>query len=274
MAGRILCSTGTFLGAPNKRDFRLISTYAHSLNCDGFEFMLYSAWYSELKEIGDYLCSTGLSFPVMHCEKRIGAWLSSGDAVEKNSALRLFECNCALAEKIGAQKVVLHLWNGPTLDRNIENNLAAYGDMEKIACRYGVGICVENVVCRFGSPTDYLKRLAGLYSGAGFVFDTKMAAFHGEEQLLCSEEYRPFWDGGRIRHLHINDYKGECGQWDALRALPIGGGRIDFDSLFRFIEKKNYKGDYTVEATALKRDGSVDIAMLNGCFDRIRSYTG
>jgi sugar phosphate isomerase/epimerase len=52
--------------------------------------------------------------------------------------------------------------------------------------------------------------------------------------------------------------------------LPIGGGHIDFDSFFRKRGEFGYTGDFTVEATAYAKDGTVDFDMLNGCFEKIR----
>ena len=52
--------------------------------------------------------------------------------------------------------------------------------------------------------------------------------------------------------------------------LPIGAGHVDFDAFFRFIQHTEYDGSFTVEATAFGSEGSVDVEMLNRCFERIR----
>lgn len=272
MSGRILCSTGCFVGRANGRNFYLIEKYADKLSCDGFEFMMYSSWYARLRELGDFLVSTGLSFPTMHCEKHIGEWFTTGEEYAVRSALRLFECNCELARRIGADRLVLHLWNGLPSDSRFENNLAVFGSLEKIAADRGVTIVVENVVCHEKEPMIHWRQLAEMYPEVRFLFDTKMAAFHNEVDALFSDEYEWLWQQNRIRHLHINDYGGGYMDWHALKVLPIGSGKVDFDSFFGNLKKRGYSGDYTVEATALRPDGSVDIDMLNGCFEKIRDY--
>ena len=60
--------------------------------------------------------------------------------------------------------------------------------------------------------------------------------------------------------------------WGNLKVLPIGKGHVDFDSFFKALKKYGYDGDLTVESTAFDRTGTVDLAMLNGCFGRIREY--
>ena len=40
---------------------------------------------------------------------------------------------------------------------------------------------------------------------------------------------------------------------------------------FKNLSKYKYVGDYTVEATALKKTGEIDIEMLNTCFHKLRS---
>ena len=49
---------------------------------------------------------------------------------QKNQAMLLrafadFRVNCEIAREIGAEKMVLHLWNGKPSDTRIENHLAA-----------------------------------------------------------------------------------------------------------------------------------------------------
>ena len=69
---KVLCSTGALIGRPNNRDYRLIKEYAPKLNCDGFEFMMYSTWYNQVDKLIEELTKSKLHFPVMHCEKHIG----------------------------------------------------------------------------------------------------------------------------------------------------------------------------------------------------------
>lgn len=39
---QLLCSTGALIGRPNGRDYRLLGGLSKKLECDGFEFMMYS----------------------------------------------------------------------------------------------------------------------------------------------------------------------------------------------------------------------------------------
>lgn len=57
-----------------------------------------------------------------------------------------------------------------------------------------------------------------------------------------------------------------------MAVLPIGRGHVDFDAFFSGIFAYGYDGDFTVETTALAADGTIDFAMLNECFERIRGY--
>ena len=73
-------------------------------------------------------------------------------------------------------------------------------------------------------------------------------------------------------HLHVNDYGGGYKDWSNMKVLTIGSGKIDFETFFRKTFEIGYKGDFTVESTALDRDGTVDFDMLTQCFDKIRDY--
>lgn len=263
----ILCSTGALIGRPNNRDYTLLKPLFERLDCDGLEFMMYSSWYEERERLTGDLQAMGIPFPVMHCEKHIGQALAEGDL---ERAVPLFRANCEIAEAIGASRMVLHLWDGQISDSHFQNNRNAFGALRDIAAESGVDLLVENVVCNCGDPMKHWCELREMYPDIHVIFDTKMAAFHGQEELLYEPEYDWLWREGHIRHFHVNDYGGAVMEWSKLRTLPVGEGHIDFAKFFSFVRKIRYEGDFTVEATAFDSGGTVDVEMLNRCFAEIR----
>ena len=267
---KILCSTGALIGRPNARNYKLLEDLAKQLSCDGFEFMMYSTWYEEVDEIKSYLQELQLYIPVMHCEKHIGESISKGGSEELAEAYRRFEINCDIAKSIGAEKIVIHLWDGLTSDANFQNNLNAYSYLNETAAKYGLDLLVENVVCNQENPMKHWCELKDKYPNIHFVFDTKMAAFHGQMELLYDTEYEWLWRERHICHYHVNDYGGGYMDWKNLRTLPIGKGNIDFEKFFQYVKDIGYRGTFTVEATAFNQEGIVDIKMLNEQFQYIR----
>lgn len=268
---KILCSTGALLGRPNGRNLKLLETLCPQLDCDGFEFILYSCWYPELEETRALLKKLKLHIPVMHCEKTLAEHFSRGGEEERAEGLRLFRINCELARDLGADRMVIHLWNGVISDDYFDNNRAAYPMLREIAEEYGVDPLIENVVCH-QDPMSHWVDLREHWPDIHFVFDTKMAEFHAQTELLYSPAYDWLWKEGHIRHYHVNDYAGAFMDWTNLKVLPLGVGNIDFDRFFRFTAKTGYKGDYTFEATGFGPDGRVDIGMLNRQFAAARRY--
>lgn len=269
---QILCSTGALIGRPNNRDYTLLKELAGKLECDGFEFMMYESWYDQVDRLVAALKEFSLHIPVMHCEKHIGEAISAGGRENSEEAFRRYRINCDIAEMLGAGKLVIHLWDGITSDSHFENNLEAFGELRKIAESRGIDLLVENVVCNCENPMKHWCELAERYPEVHFIFDTKMAAFHEQLELLYREEYAWLWRDGHIRHFHVNDYGGGYMEWSKLRTLPIGAGHIDFAEFFDFIRRTGYDDTFTVEATAFSSDGIVDTEMLNRCFRRIREY--
>lgn len=265
---RILCSTGALLGRPNGRNYRLLSGLTGQLDCDGYEFMLYESWYPELDAVLAEVGRLGLDIPVLHCDKGLGELLA---AREYEEAERRFGLNCLAAERLGAKLLVLHLWNGKISDSCINNNFAALEGLGRLAERQGLTLTVENVVCNHFDPQTHLDRLAAS-TDARFTFDTKMAAFHGQLDDIFAPEREKLWRDGRIAHIHVNDYGGGYKDWQNLRTLHLGAGRIDFERFFAELKSRNYSGDFTVEATAFGADGNIDIDALNGDFARIRAH--
>lgn len=285
---KILCSSGAIIGKVNNNDYTLLKEYAPKLNCDGFELMMSSSWYPVLDDVIATVRSYGLNIPVIHSQKSLGEALcgmttifSEGEfhdhvmtPAEDNETFKRgterFRLNLKLAEMLGAEKMVLHLWNGTVSDRNIEKNIERFAEWKSLSDKVGIELLVENVICNANSPLYNMDLVAKRYPDAGFVYDTKMAEFHDQTLKLFSPEYEYIVKEGRIRHLHVNDYGGGYMDWAHMQVLPIGGGHIDFDSFFRKLGEFGYTGDFTVEATAYAKDGTVDFDMLNGCFEKIR----
>lgn len=269
---KVLCSTGALLKYGG--DYKSLEILSKKLQCDGYEFMVDSPYYEEVESLKGFLRKIKLCIPVVHCEKRIGEKISIGSRAELEDAYEKFQINCDMAKDIGAEKVVIHLWDGRTSDSQFQNNLEGYAVLNEMAGKYGLELLVENVVCNVENPMKHLCELRERYPGIQFAFDTKMAAFHGQLELLYEEQYQWLWKEGHIRHYHVNDYGGGYMDWENLGALPIGKGKIDFDRFFEFVSKTGYDGDFTVEATEHDFEGNVDIEMLNGQFKRIREYVG
>ena len=268
---QILCSTGALIGRPNGRDYHLLEKYVPQLDCDGFEFILYDSWYPVVREMTEYLQTLRLNIPVMHCEKTLAEHISRGGEEELTEAYRLFRINCDLAVRLGAKKMVFHLWNGVISDNHFENNLAAYPELLRISQSFGLDLLVENVVCH-GDPFSHWLELQKCYPDIHFVLDTKMADFHRQLEKIYLPEYEWLWKDGHIRHYHINDYGGAYMDWDDLRVLPPGKGHIDFERFFAYIDRTGYRDTFTFEATGFDRQGTVHTDMLNEQFAWARRH--
>ncbi len=265
----ILCSTGALIGRPNGRKYELLKDLVPLLTCDGLEFMMYSDWYEREDALIRFLLDLKVPIPVMHCQKTVGELITEEKDEE---ALLRFTANCRIARAVGASKLVMHLWNGKISDSNFGHNLKLYPALRSIAEDHGTDLLIENVLCNVSSPMKRWEELLAAFPDAHLIFDTKMADFHDELRLLYEPEYAYLYRNGHIRHYHVNDYGGGYLTWDNLKVLPMGKGHIDFDRFFKLIRDMGYDDTFTVESTAFGPDGIVDTGMLNGCFEKIRTY--
>lgn len=289
---RILCSTGALLGRPNKRDYRLLKEFTPRLNADGLELLVYDTWYPEIDDFIGTVKAMHLNIPVVHCEKAMGEALAGMkveyidgeyrrryfDADEDREVLakglKEFDTNLRIANELGADKMVFHLWNGITSDGAIDKNIERLGLLLGKTEKAGVRLMIENVVCNQNAPLSNLAKVQACYKDIDFVYDTKMAEFHKETMNLFTPEYDWIVKNGHIKHLHVNDYDGGYMDWGNLNVLPIGRGHVDFDTFFTEFNKYPYAGDYTVEATGFDFSGNVNIEMLNECFNSLRKVAG
>ena len=286
----ILCSTGAFIGKRNNDDYRLLKTYAGKLDCDGFELLITRTWYPEMDKLIETVRSYKLNIPVIHANKMLGEYLCGMTASFDNGVYseyimndkeeqelfdkgcELFKLNLKAAKELGASKMVLHLWNGIASDKRLDNNIRRFATWKDMADKEGIDLLTENVICNNNDPLSDMNRVADAYEDAGFTYDTKMAEFHAQTLKLFEKPYLRLIEEGRIRHLHINDYGGGYMDWGNMKILPIGSGHVDFDTFFEKILAYGYNGDYTVETTAMDKEGNVDVDMLNECFKKIREY--
>ena len=268
----ILCSTGAIIGGANKRYYKILDEFSKKLSCDGFELMIYRAWYENIEDVVDDIRKMSLNIPVIHCDKHIGEMISIYEEGNLESAISLFEINCQVAADIGASKMVMHLWGGLPSDQNIKNNISTFAILDKIAKKHGIILTVENVVCNREEPMSHLLELYKTYPDIAFTLDTKMAAFHNQIDMIYEKEWSWMWEGGHIKHLHINDYKGGYKDWQNLKTLHIGEGKVDFDKFFNFVNEVEYSGDFTIEATSFNKDGEVDFDKINNSINIIKSY--
>lgn len=260
---RILCSTGALITAKNNRDYRLLREMTPKIKCDGYEFLMYDSWYPEWEKVAREVAGMNLQIPVLHADKGIGEAISRGEEGDNERALELFEINCRLAQRLGAEKLVLHLWGGLSSDSHIEDNIRQYVLLKEIAVRYGLLLTVENVVCNREDPLTHLRSLADVDPGAAFTLDVRFAKFHDQLDSVFSGEYGWLWKGA-VQHIHISDYCGGFMEWEKLNAaLHPGEGKIDFEKLGADLKRVGYDNTITLESTSVLSDGRVDLEKLN-----------
>lgn len=266
---RIMPSTGAFIGRVNGRDHSLLLRVMDRIEADAFEFMMYEVFYGREEEIASDFLATGRSFPVLHVEKRIGELLSYGSEGLAEAETR-FLANCRAALRLGAEKLVLHLWNGLPSDHEIGAHLAAYPRLAALAREHGLLLTVENVVCAAQDPLSHFAALADACPDVRFTFDTKMAAFHRQEGALSDPRYTPLLLP-RLAHVHFNDYAGEPGDFSGLAVLHLGKGRLPLPEIAAALLRGGYSGTVTLECSSMGADGVLYPEQMNASLAAARA---
>ena len=269
--GRILCSTGALLGRPNGRDFSLLPSLESRLHCDGLELMFYDSWYDQQDALFSVLSGLRKPICVFHAEKGICGMLCSQEPAQVKEGLARFTVNCAFAKALRIDTMVFHLWDGWMDDAKVCTAISLYPALHAIAKEHHIRLTIENIVTGQHDPLYYCRLLLQQYPDAIFTYDTKMAAFHQQENDLYSEENASF--ATAIAHLHINDYDGGYMDWPQFKTRHIGDGHVDFGSLFPFLKSISYQGHFTTEATSFDQTGSIDLDKLNHTLDLLKIYT-
>jgi sugar phosphate isomerase/epimerase len=248
---RPLLSTGAVSRNPDYTDHRRILEHIPPVE---LEASLYPAWnervVADLRE---------LPFVAAHADKRIGATLSGDDPDYDR-----FELDCRMARGLGADLVVLHLWELPDGDRRLDRNLDRLPALLDIAEEHGVTVAVETIPCLAGTPLDNVLRACERDPRCRVTLDTEFLAAHG--QLDAALELAEL-----VAHVHVKDF--DPAVWDTKprRYLLPGEGVLDIEG---FLRRLRWDGTVTLEMSAVREDGTIDAGRLESAVAWLRTLSG
>lgn len=261
MSRAVLLSTGAMTRDPVQTDHGEIVRHGPGLGVPGFELGIYSAWYGDLDDVISDLRESGLSFPIVHAEKLIGAGLGSDASEEADEALERLEVNCRAATALQAKTLVLHLWERPTGDRQIERNLERLPMCIDTASAYGLALAVETIPGDDGTPLANVQLALERDPRCKVTLDTEFLGFYGQLEESISADW--LWADGAVHHVHIKDFDGRLRRDGVRRYLLPGEGKLDLQGFLNGLSERGYTGSLTVEATAVDEDGALDPERLS-----------
>lgn len=267
---QLLCSTGAFSHYPDHTGYKTVLEYGPLLDVVGFELMFYPSWYPDIEYIGEALSNSGLRFPAMHGEKSIGTLLGQPDPAERQQGVARLVDNFRLGHRLGTRLLVLHLWNWPELDDNLENNLSVLQQCYDEADRYEIELAIETIPGRHYDPLTNIERALQREPRSHIALDTEFLANY--EQLTTIFQTPWLWKNDRIHHVHIKDSNGQPFVNGQRVYLHPGEGDINFALFFQNLHKSGFHGNLSLEAPALTKDGKVLVQQLNKSLNTIRQY--
>jgi sugar phosphate isomerase/epimerase len=248
---RILCSTGAVTRHPTRADHRLIAD-VRDLPCAGFELSIYPGWIAEVEAVAEDLVALNLPIETAHAEKAVGARLSEGD----RTAVERLERSARLASSVGAELLVLHLWELPLGDRQLERNLDLLPACADVVEAAGLTLGIETIPCSVGSPLANVARAVEREPRCVAVLDTEFLALHREFDAATDA-------GLPVGHVHVKDFDGEIRHGDPRRRYLLPGeGALDIDDLLDRLRAGGYDGAVTLEPSAVDADGGLDRCRL------------
>jgi sugar phosphate isomerase/epimerase len=271
MSLTVLCSTGVLTRGPDHTDHKAILEHAPKLGAAALELAVYSEWYGHLDEVVGDLGQADLTFRAVHADKAIGSGLGSEEPDEADEALALVEVNCRTAAALGAKTLVLHLWEYPTTDVQIERNLERLPTCLDTAEAYNVALAVETVPGQAGTTLSNIRLALERDPRCGVTLDTEFLAFHGELAESIAADW--LWADGRVRHVHLKDFDGRLREQGRRRYLLPGEGKLDLQGFLSGLAQRGYDGGVTLEATALTPTGELDEARLEQVAAAVRQLS-
>jgi sugar phosphate isomerase/epimerase len=236
---RVFATAGAVTRWPDRPHHTLIPSYGRPLG-GVLEVMVFPSWYERLDVVARDLRASGLAFPVVHADKSLARDRFTG-----------FDANCRFAAALGAQKLVLHLWELPDSDRRLERELRALPRLIDTAAEHGLTLAVESIPCQQATPLANLRRALERDDRCRLTLDTEFLAVH--EELGAVGDLWP-----HVAHLHVRDYDGRAVDGDGRRRYLLPGeGSLDLVGFLGEARARGYRGTATLEASAIDKSGDV-----------------
>jgi sugar phosphate isomerase/epimerase len=266
---KLVCSTGAFTHFPDFADHRAILEFGPRLDVEGLELVVFPTW--ELKVVVRDLLRSGLSFPVVHADKTVGVDLSAATARRREEGAARLSENVRLAETLGAELVVLHLWDLPQSDAHLLRNLEGLARCHGAASRAGVALAVETLPSDHGTPLANIREVIETDGRLAVALDTEFLALHGELSVALDEDW--LWERRVVRHVHVKDFDGSLRDANGRRRyLHPGEGDIDFAAVVRALRRRAFAGTISLESSAVGPTGDVDVRRIEESLALLSSF--
>jgi sugar phosphate isomerase/epimerase len=160
----------------------------------------------------------------------------------KKASVKEIKDSIDLASKINASAVVVHPGHMAFLAREfpdeiMNNSLKSLNECLKYAEEHGISLCVENMPDMEGLICKSLDELYELTQELGTLMTIDVG--HAHNMGLSVDEMLKY---DNIGHIHLSDNDGSFDNHDA-----IGSKNIDFELLFKGLNKKKFNGVCVIE---------------------------
>lgn len=184
--------------------------------------------------------------------------LASHNQAIRKASVQQMKRSIDLARDLDAEVVVVHPGQMPILRRDLEEailgyNLESLAECADYAKDCGVSMCVENMPRIEGLLFQDLEDLDHLVREIDAHITLDVGHAHNNN-IPTAEMLR----SSRVKHVHLSDNDGSFDQHDAL-----GSADIDFKSLMRDLQKKNFQGILVVEVKSAE-DVEPSLSYLKG----------
>ncbi len=256
----MLCSTGVLTSFPDRTEHQPILHYGPHIPVDGFELLVYPNWRADARQIAKELRRSGLRFLVIHAEKTIGGAFGSDELVVQSGGIERLRDNCHLGREIGAEIVVLHLWDLPQSDDSLDNNLSVLSQCVEIAESHAMRLGIETILCRRHDPLKNIRKVIATDSRCFVILDTEFLTRHDQVEAAGTSDW--LWHESRVCHIHLKDHVSDQAHDAPRRYLFPGEGVINFKAFFATLGRREFNGAVSIEASAIGDDGTVDMTRL------------
>lgn len=265
---KICLSTGLFSRNPDLTSFSKVQQFISKHLDFNYELLIYPDWTNFLHEYAKDINKLDLPIVGIHTDKRIAALLAAGKSSVEG--INVLTENLAFAEAIHCRYAVIHLWEHPFFESNLQETLEHVNIIAKKTLKRTV-LSFETAPTRQISIQKGLRIALKKVPNSQITLDTELFSWRNDLHSFFEDDVL----SSKLNNIHIRDFDGRAFDENGKRKyLLLGSGNLDFNSFFKTLKHINYEGTITLENSAVDQDGNVSEEVIFSELKKIEKYLG
>lgn len=261
---KIILSSGLFSRYPDLSRFNKVVSFMNKNRQWSYEIIVYPDWTDNLNLYKKQLLKDHTPIAGVHADKFIVPLLSNPKTFDEG--FKKLKKNLTFAEYIHAKYVVIHLWERPNYEKELDLILKVI-NIAKSECLQRTKVSIETTPSKKADIMTLIKKAVLAIPDSTITLDTELFSWKNDIKIFFDNKAL----SKKLINIHIRDFDGK--PFDSIgnrKYLSIGEGRLDFAWLFRELRKIKFQGNFTIENFSANKRGYVQVRKIEKEIQKVK----